>query len=214
MKRYVLTGAPGAGKTSVLEVLAAQGFPVVREAATDVIGAGQRRGVAEPWLGDDFIDQVVSLQRRRQRAPAAGAAQLHDRSVLCTQALALFLGRPVTRLLAREVARVTRERVFERAVFFLRPLGFIEATAARRISYPDALAFEKVHEAVYAEHGFEIIDVPPAGVAERAALIAGYVAAPSASPARSASPAGSDSGPASGRASRGSTSSPHSRHVT
>ena len=39
MKRYVLTGAPGSGKTSVLRALAATGYPVVDEAATDVMAA-------------------------------------------------------------------------------------------------------------------------------------------------------------------------------
>jgi predicted ATPase len=38
------------------------------------------------------------------------------------------------------------------------PLDFILATAARRISYADALAFEQVHEALYREHGFELVE--------------------------------------------------------
>jgi predicted ATPase len=50
-------------------------------------------------------------------------------------------------------------------------------TAARRISYADALAFERQHEAAYREHGFELVAVPAAPVAERAALIAGEIAA-------------------------------------
>jgi predicted ATPase len=62
---------------------------------------------------------------------------VHDRSVFCTLALARFLGRPVTPGLAAEVARVADAGVFERAVFLLRPLGFIVPTAARRISYAD-----------------------------------------------------------------------------
>jgi predicted ATPase len=36
-RRYVLTGAPGSGKTSLLQALAARGWAVVHEAATDVI---------------------------------------------------------------------------------------------------------------------------------------------------------------------------------
>jgi predicted ATPase len=177
--RYVLTGAPGAGKTSVLAALPGHGLAVVAEAATDVISARQARGVDEPWRQDGFIDQIVALQRSRLVAAVltSAPAEVHDRSVFCTLALARFLGRPVTPRLAAEVARVADAGVFARTVFLLRPLGFIVPTAARRISYADALAFERQHEAAYREHGFELVAVPPAPVAERAALIAGEIAA-------------------------------------
>lgn len=207
MKRYVLTGAPGAGKTSVLRALEELGFPVVEEAATDVIGTEQRRGIEEPWQDDGFIDKIVELQCQRTTGAGAGV-QVHDRSVLCTLALARFLGRPVTPLLAAEVDRVGRERVHEREVFLIRPIGFVERTAARRISYESSLAFERLHEAVYREHGYEIVDVAAGAVAERAAMIVGHIAALAAA------------GPGQGaddtevRASGPSTGSRHSSHTT
>jgi predicted ATPase len=178
MRRYVLTGAPGAGKTSVLTILRQRGFAVVCEAATDVISSEQERGVPEPWQAAGFLDKIVSLQRRRQTEPVAGDArvQVYDRSPLCTLALARYLRHPVTPALAREITRVTRDQVYERSVFFVRAIGFIEPTAARRISYADSLAFERLHEAVYRDHGFEIIDVPAADAAERAAAIADFIA--------------------------------------
>jgi len=37
MPAYVLTGAPGAGKTAILRMLETFGHPVVEEAASDVI---------------------------------------------------------------------------------------------------------------------------------------------------------------------------------
>ena len=66
MKRYILTGAPGAGKTAILRRLELDGFSVVEEAATDVIVLSQAQGVAEPWTHRSFIDAVVDLQRQRQ----------------------------------------------------------------------------------------------------------------------------------------------------
>ena len=44
MKRYVLTGTPGAGKTALLRAAEAAGYAVVEEAATDVIALGQAIG--------------------------------------------------------------------------------------------------------------------------------------------------------------------------
>jgi len=174
-----MTGAPGSGKTSILRALHAMGYAVVGEAATDVIAAGQSRGEDEPWASPLFIDKVVSLQRDRQRA-ARDRVQVYDRSPLCTLALARYLGLPVTPLLAGEVSGMAR--LYEREVFFVRPIGFVEPTAARRISYCESLAFGRLHEAVYAEHGFRLVDVPPAPVAERAALIARHLTGAPGSP--------------------------------
>jgi predicted ATPase len=178
MKRYVLTGAPGAGKTSVLRALQKRGFAVVEEAATDVISREHRRGVAEPWQHADFIDKITGLQRQRQQEPVAAGArvQVHDRSPLCTVALAWYLGHPVTPLLAGEVARIIREQLYAQPVFLLCPLGFIKRTAARRISYADALEFGALHEQVYQEHGFDIVHVPAGTTASRAAAITDLIA--------------------------------------
>src|SRR5438445_548940 len=86
MKRYVVTGAPGAGKTAIIRQLEVEGFSVVEEAATDVIALWQANGITEPWTRSEFIDAVVSLQQTRERraASAADAVQFHDRSVVCT----------------------------------------------------------------------------------------------------------------------------------
>lgn len=172
-RRYVLTGAPGSGKTSVALGLRRRGYVVVDEAVTDLITAAQAGGIDEPWLDPTFHDDIVEEQRRRQLAPVAAgvSVQIFDRSPLCTLALARYLHLPLTPVLAGEVTRVVRDRVYEPTVFLIRPLGFIDATAVRRISYPDALDFQAAHEAVYREHGFHLVDVDPAPVDQRVTAV-------------------------------------------
>jgi predicted ATPase len=173
MKRYVLTGTPGAGKTAVLRQLERDGYGVVEEAATDVIALAQAGGVAEPWTQASFIDTVAELQRSRQLRAAHEPceAQFHDRSAICTAALATYLGFPVSSALARELERLRTERIFEREVFFMRNLGFVAPTEARRISFEEALRFERIHEQTYRDAGFVIVWIEPGSVVDRAAAI-------------------------------------------
>jgi predicted ATPase len=177
MRRYILTGAPGSGKTSVLTELAAAGHAVVAEAATDVIAAEQSRGGAEPWLAMGFTERIAELQRARQLTGVAPASrwQFFDRSPVCTLALARYLGHRPGVSLSAELSRLAAEPVYAKDVFFIRPIGFIEATAARRISYAESLEFELLHEAAYREFGFRLIDIQPASPAARASQILSHV---------------------------------------
>jgi predicted ATPase len=172
MPWYVLTGAPGSGKTAIVRQLEQDGFVVVEEAATDVIALEQARGHAEPWASPGFTDQIVALQRRREQLAGNGQETVFlDRSPVCTLALCRFLGHPVSRLLSAEVERAARERRYGEAVFFVRSLGFVTPTAARRISPADAAAFEKVHEEAYGEMGFTLIQVPAGPLADRVSAV-------------------------------------------
>jgi predicted ATPase len=173
MKRFILTGTPGAGKTAILRQLEMDGYGVVEEAATDVIELWQARGIAEPWTDCAFIDAVAGLQKQRRVRAAGGAdeVQFHDRSAICTAALANYLGFSVSEPLLNEVTRVVAEAVFERTIFFVRNLGFVAPSEARRISFEEALRFERIHEETYREFGFEIALVEPGSVDERVRFI-------------------------------------------
>ncbi|GAA2626447.1 AAA family ATPase [Dactylosporangium fulvum] len=174
MRRFVLTGAPGAGKTTIVAALRARGVCTVAEAATDVIARRQAAGVAEPWTEAGFLDRIAALQRRRQLT-AVAPVQVFDRSPVCTLALAVYSGQQPTARLHAELERTAG--LYDRRVLLVRPLGFVTPTPARRISYTESLRFERIHEEVYREQGYELVEVPPAPVDERVALVAGHLAA-------------------------------------
>ena len=168
MARYILTGAPGAGKTALLRLLERRGHAVVEEAATDVIALEQALGRDEPWTDPGFIDLIVALQKQLQTAVGSG---FFDRSPVCTWALAEFQGFEPPPCLEAEIARIEADRVYERRVFFIENLGFVTPTAARRISYEDALRFEQVHIETYRRLGYDLIFIPPGDLNIRAAQV-------------------------------------------
>jgi predicted ATPase len=169
MRRFVITGAPGAGKTAIIRELELEGFGVVEEAATDVIAALHARGAVEPWRDPSFIDAIASLQKDRQIRAAyqPDEVQVHDRCVMCTAALAVYLGYPFSSILTAELERVRREGIYEKRVFFVRNLGFVTPTDARRITYEETLRFEKIHEETYREFGFELEFIEPSSLEDR-----------------------------------------------
>jgi predicted ATPase len=179
MKRYILTGTPGCGKTSIIRSLELDGYCVVEEAASDIIALRQAQGIAEPWTRASFIDDITNLQKRRQTqvSDLTSAVQFYDRSPLCTYALSRWLDFPISITLAREIERIRDEQIYERQVFFIENLGFCEPTQARRISFEESLAFEKVHEETYRSFGYECVRVAPLEVSARVEQIKRYVLA-------------------------------------
>jgi predicted ATPase len=169
MRRFILTGAPGSGKTAIIRQLELDGFSVVEEAATDVIALEQARGVAEPWTHASFIDSITELQRRRQvRASRETARDTVSRPVghlhRCSGG---YLGYPLSNTLSREPKRVETEAIYQKRVFFTQNLGFITPTEARKISFEEALRFERVHEETYRNFGFELVPIAPGSLLDR-----------------------------------------------
>lgn len=165
VKRYILTGTPGSGKTSVVLALEKMGYVIIHEAATDVIAIEQAAGTERPWESPDFVDKITHMQKTRQIS-ANGALQFYDRSPFCTYALGQYLSQlnhaefTPTPTLLEEIDRCLKNNIYEKKVFFFENLGFITHTNARKISYEDALIFEQIHLDVYQQFGFDSLIVP------------------------------------------------------
>jgi len=141
----------------------------VEEAATDVIALEQALGIAEPWSYPAFIDKIVAPQKHRQIqfSNIAADLQFFDRSPIDTYALSIYLGYSPSAKLQQEIERIQEYGIYQRPVFFMQNLGFVQPTEARRISFEQSLQFEKLHEEAFRHWGYEIVKIPPLAIPER-----------------------------------------------
>lgn len=173
MKRYILTGTPGAGKTILIRALETQNYPVVEEAATDVITLEQAKGHKEPWLGPLFIDKIIALQIHRQKLADSHSSDIcfYDRSPFCTYALCQYLGLVPSNALIEEIKNIQDTAYFHNTVFFIENLGYVQKTEARRINMNEAIRFEAIHKEVYEHFGYTLKLIPPESIEKRAHMI-------------------------------------------
>jgi predicted ATPase len=112
--------------------------------------------------------RALALSKRQVRsASEAVEIQFHDRSAICTAALTTYLGYAPSEMLTRELERIEAQKVYRKQVFFIRNLGFIKPTEARRISFEESLRFKQIHEETYRNLGFEMVSIEPGSLAER-----------------------------------------------
>ena len=113
--------------------------------------------VLMPWI------TAIKRVENRSGAPVA----LFDRSPLCTLALSRYAGHAPSAVLLAEIERVSDAATYQAAVLIVRAHGPLQRTAVRRITPQENERFERIHEEVYLEHGYRLIEVPAGTVAQR-----------------------------------------------
>jgi predicted ATPase len=83
VRRFVLTGGHGVGKSSLIRALEAQGEAVAYEAAQDVRLRLEARGTAFPTDREDFESLCLALHRQRE-----------ERATTCAERVFLDRGAP------------------------------------------------------------------------------------------------------------------------
>jgi predicted ATPase len=172
---HVLTGGPGAGKSSVLDALAALGHATVAESGRaiirDQVAVGGR---ALPWDDRALYAELmlaVDMAAWRARADAAGPV-FFDRGVADVLAYLTLEGLAVPAHVRRAAAAM---RVRD-PVFVFPPWPAIYATDAERRQDPATAA--RTHDAVaavYRSLGYRLVEVPRLPVAERAGFVLGQL---------------------------------------
>lgn len=171
--RYVLTGAPGAGKTAILEHLGAD-VRCVGEPAREILAEQRASGGGgtpdqDPSL---FVDLLLRRSIAKHEAAREGEGPvLFDRGVPDCVAYASYLG--VDPTASRRACAAHR---YHREVLILEPWEAIYTTDDERtMTFADTLAFHDAVRAAYAEATYALVEVPRGSVGDRAAFVRAFI---------------------------------------
>ncbi len=177
--RYILTGGPGAGKTSIINFLAMRGYLVASEAATEIIEEDLKKNIERPWKADDYHIRMYELISKKQievqntMAPIA----FFDRGHLDGISYILLQNRTLYQYVIDCVQSSIKTQYFNNKVFFIDSLGFVAPGPARTENLQESLQKAHCLEQNYTALGYEIIHIPPGSVEERAQMIIDYIEA-------------------------------------
>jgi predicted ATPase len=170
-KKYILTGGPSSGKSSLILALEQKGEYCIREAAEDVIKYQQALGNKEPWLNPDFQDWILNLQiQREQRIPKEAKRAFIDRGLADGLAYYEFRGNEPS----KAIKEATRNLDYEK-VFLIQNLGNCINTDVRKENLEEALKLERLLEKNYETLGYKVIKIGSAPLEERADKILSYI---------------------------------------
>jgi len=178
--RYVITGGPGVGKTSIIRHLKEKGYHVVGEAATDVISYALGKGISMPWdkaYKSDFNDEILELQYKRQNETPDEKLVFFDRSMIDTFTYALIPmgGTKSLENMALKVQAVIDQQFYNRTVFFIDNLNGCEKNEIRHENLDQLHLIERHLEQSYRALGYNVIHITRDTVENRAQQILSYI---------------------------------------
>lgn len=170
MPKFAITGASGGGKSTLIAALAAKGHRTVAEAGRQIV-AGQLAsgGTALPWADREAFARLLFEQSIAafDQAPADRDV-FFDRSFIEAIAYCAVIGMPVP----EEWAGMAAVRRFDTPVFVCPPWPEIFVQdRERRHDFDHACRDHAANIAAYAEAGYDLIEIPRAPVADRAAFV-------------------------------------------
>ncbi len=163
----VITGAPCAGKTSVIESLASSGFQVVDEAARAYVNESLAAGLTIELIKAEIQEFETTILKRKQKAEAGlnpGQLVFLDRAL--PDSIAYFKLEGLDPSAAQAACSTFRYQ----NVFFFQRLP-LRQDQVRREDEATAARLEQLLLEAYHSLGYAPIPVPPMSIEARAAFV-------------------------------------------
>lgn len=177
MPKFVITGASGGGKSSLILALAAAGHATVPEVGRQIVAEQSATGgQALPWADQVAFMELLfarSIDAFDRAQAATGQPVFFDRSFHEAIAYGALIGRPAPPHMLEAAAR----RRFAETVFVCPPWKEIFVTdGERRHGFDFAVRDYKANVATYSAAGYELVEIPRVSIPERVAFIARQIA--------------------------------------
>jgi len=173
---YVITGGPGAGKTSLLDELNKQNFKCIPEVAREIIIEQMKSGGdAVPWKNTELYKQIMmdrSVETYYSASFENNEISFFDRGIPDTISYARLLDSPVS----KEFDLYAKSLRYNRKVFILPPWQEIyETDSERKQSWEEAVMTYEVLKDTYISYEYELIEIPKIDILKRAEFILQYI---------------------------------------
>ncbi len=165
--KYVLTGAPCTGKTTLLNFLSTKGYQVVQEASTIIMKEEKEKGNPRPWddlmyFQNRLLEKQLELESKLDLLPQAFV----DRGIVDGIAYCkLFKSNPPPIL----IEKIKQNRYA--GIFMLDFLPFYTTDSVRFESYKVVRKIQILLKEAYESFGYHVINVPNFEIGIRAEFV-------------------------------------------
>ncbi len=166
---FVITGAPGAGKTSIISGLEKRGFNCMPEESRVLIKELIKDdSQALPWRDMLAFNSLLLDRQVKQYLAAGEGTWFLDRSFVDNLGYLKHSNIPVPDSFSNAVKRYR----LNRTVFFTEPWEEIYTTdSERKEPFETALVLSSLMREAYTESGYEVVAVPRLSVEERVQFV-------------------------------------------
>lgn len=167
--RFVVTGGPGGGKTTMLSALSELGYRFAPESARKIIKERLAAGLSPRPEPVAFAHEILRADiEKYRRIGAINRPTFFDRGVMD----ALYMLSVENAVTDDEVARYIDNFPYNGIVFFLPPWKEIYGTDAERDqTFEEAVAVFEGMKEWYLQWGYETLEVPRSNIDERISFI-------------------------------------------